>query len=227
MSIITGQVIADKVQKLLHDETGIRWTPAELVMWINSAQKEILIYKPNSLTQTVSLSLISGTFQNIAAVYPKCIQLLDVTRATSAGGGAVTNINREILDSSIPSWHTASATLNPLHYVHNPLDPKNFYVYPPNNGAGALEILIAIEPTDLVALASNLSFDAIYESVIIDYVLYRAWGKDSEHTANLNRSAAHYTAFMTALKGKYTAESALSAEAKFANPQPQRQTQQQ
>jgi len=111
-----------------------------------------------------------------------------------------------------------------LHYIHNPLDPKNFYVYPPNTGAGSVQILVATEPTDLVALASNLSLDAIYESVVLDYVLYRAFSKDTEHTANMQRSVGHYNAFMAALKGKFQMENALSADAQYApskQPQPQ------
>jgi len=245
MSTITGQTIATKVQKLLHDETAVRWTEAELVGWINSAQKEIVLYKPNSITSTLDYQLDPGTFQNVSAKagFANVIQLLDVIRSTTGGanGKAVTNISREILDSTLPDWHSVTATAVPLHYIHNPLDPKNFYVYalhyihnpldpknfyvyPPNTGAGSVQILVAVEPTDLVALASNLSLDSIYESVVLDYVLYRAFSKDTEHTANMQRSAGHYNAFMSALKGKFQMENALSADAQYApskQPQPQ------
>jgi len=228
MSTITGQTIATKVQKLLHDETAVRWTEAELVGWINSAQKEIVLYKPNSITSTIDYQLDPGTFQNVSAKagFANVIQLLDVIRSTTGGanGKAVTNISREILDSTLPDWHSVAATAVPLHYIHNPLDPKNFYVYPPNTGAGSVQILVAVEPVDLVALASNLSLEAIYESVVLDYVLYRAFSKDTEHTANMQRSAGHYNAFMSALKGKFQMENALSADAQYApskQPQPQ------
>jgi hypothetical protein len=228
MSTITGQTIATKVQKLLHDETAVRWTEAELVGWINSAQKEIVLYKPNSITSTLDYQLDPGTFQNVSAKagFANVIQLLDVIRSTTGGanGKAVTNISREILDSTLPDWHSVTATAVPLHYIHNPLDPKNFYVYPPNTGAGSVQILVAVEPTDLVALASNLSLDSIYESVVLDYVLYRAFSKDTEHTANMQRSAGHYNAFMAALKGKFQMENALSADAQYA-PNKQQQPQ--
>jgi len=228
MSTITGQTIATKVQKLLHDETAVRWTEAELVGWINSAQKEIVLYKPNSITSTIDYQLDPGTFQNVSAKagFANVIQLLDVIRSTTGGanGKAVTNISREILDSTLPDWHSVTATAVPLHYIHNPLDPKNFYVYPPNTGAGSVQILVAVEPTDLSSLASTLSLDSIYESVVIDYVMYRAFSKDTEHTANMQRSVGHYNAFMAALKGKFQMEAALSADAQYApskQPQPQ------
>lgn len=236
MSALYGFTVANKVQKLLHDETGIRWTGDELIMWINSAQKEILIYKPNSLTKVMNLELIPGTLQKVWDKDATCIQVLDVIR--NVGGNAVTNINREVLDATLPNWHQAAAG-TPQHYVINPLDPKNFYVYPPvaTPASGYIEILIAYEPTDIVSLgtivngvftsaaSSILAFDAIYESVIIDYVLYRAYGKDSEHTANSTRSKSHYDAFMTALKGKFTAETALAADAQFADAKQQPQQQ--
>lgn len=222
MSTITGQTIATKVQKLLHDETAVRWTEDELVGWINSAQKEVVLYKPNSITRTLAYQLDPGTFQNVAdkAGFANVIQLLDVVRSPATGGGrALTNISREILDSTLPDWHNATATAVPLHYIHNPLDPKNFYVYPPNTGAGSVQILVAVEPTDLSSLASTLSLDSIYESVVIDYVMYRAFSKDTEHTANMQRSVGHYNAFMAALKGKFQMEAALSADAQYAPSQ--------
>ena len=47
---------------------------------------------------------------------------------------------------------------------------------------------------------------AIYQNVLIDYILYRAYSKDTEYTADQNRAAAHQSAYLAALNGKAKVE---------------------
>ena len=42
---VTVQSVIDKVQLVLQDTSGIRWTSGELVDWINDAQREIVFVK--------------------------------------------------------------------------------------------------------------------------------------------------------------------------------------
>jgi hypothetical protein len=39
----------------------------------------------------------------------------------------------------------------------------------------------------------------IYGNVLADYILYRAYTKDSEYAGNAQRAQAHYAAFQAAL----------------------------
>ena len=51
---VTVQSVIDRVQTTLQDTTGIRWPVTdELVLWVNDAQREIALLKPDA-----SLSLI-------------------------------------------------------------------------------------------------------------------------------------------------------------------------
>lgn len=217
---VTGQNIADKVELLLQDETNVRWTEPELLGWINSGQREIAIAKPNALTSNATMLLTAGsTKQNIPVAG---IQLLDVVRnmgsAGTAAGRAVTGIDRKILDSSLPTWHSdANSGSEVKHFTFDARDPKTFYVFPKAPATALyVEIIMSINPTVLASLGSTISYDDIYEAVLIDYVLYRAYSKDSEHTTNMQRSAAHYQAFMNALGLKTRGEIGLSPRMKFS-----------
>lgn len=211
MATITGQNISDKAHLLLQDQTNIRWTTDEILGWINSAQREILIYKPNANPTTGNITTVAGTKQNLPT---GGIQLLDVVRTVN--GNAITCIDRQILDVTIPGWHAASSAAA-KHYVFDPRNPTIFYVYPPSPGSVSIEAVYSALPTDLASLSSTI-FNDLYETVILDYVLYRAYSKDSEHTANSQRATQHQNAFLSAITGKTRGEVGLAPDAKFAAP---------
>lgn len=219
---ITGQNISDKVELLLQDETNVRWTEPELLGWINSGQREIALAKPNALTSNTAMVLTAGsTKQTIPATG---VQLLGVVRnmgpTGSTPGRAITGIDRNVLDVTLPTWHSdANAAGEVKHYMFDPRDPKTFYVYPKAPATALyVEVVMAINPTALASLASNIAFDDVYETPLIDYVLYRAFSKDSEHTANQQRAASHYQAFQNALGLKSRGEAGLAPDAMFASP---------
>lgn len=208
---ITAQNIADKAELLLQDQTNIRWTEAELLGWINSGQREIMIYKPNANPVTGTVTTVAGTKQELPT---GGLQVLDVTR--TVGGNAVTNIDRNILDVTLPDWHTQTAAAA-KHYVFDPRNPKIFYLYPPSAGSVEIEVCYSSVPADVASMAGNI-FNDLYETVLLDYVLYRAYSKDAEHTANQARATQHYQAFIAALQGKTGAEAGLAPKAQFSTP---------
>ena len=216
---VTGQNIADKAELLLQDETNVRWTETELLGWINSGQREIAIAKPNALTSNTTMQLTaSSTKQVIPATG---IQLMEVVRNMGADGltpgRAITGIDRGVLDKTIPTWHSdANSSGDVKHFTADPRDPKTFYVWPKAPATALyVELVMAISPTPLATMADTIVFDDIYETVLIDYVLYRAYGKDSKHTANMERSTNHYQAFQNALGLKSRGEMMLSPVQQF------------
>ncbi|MDP6584418.1 MAG: hypothetical protein QF535_07160, partial [Anaerolineales bacterium] len=81
---VTVQSVIDKVQLVLQDTSGIRWTSDELVDWINDAQREIVLLKPDSLATNETVTLATGTKQ---AIPPGGNRLLGVVRNMSAASG--------------------------------------------------------------------------------------------------------------------------------------------
>ncbi len=206
---ITAQNIADKAELLLQDETNIRWTEAELLGWINSGQREIALYKPNAFTVVSTLTTVKGSKQDLPA---GSIQLFDVIR--TIGGNAITPVDRRILDVTIPGWHTQPD--GPAkHYAFDLRNPTVFYLFPPSPGSQSIEASWASLPSILQTMADTI-FDDLYETALIDYVLYRAYSKDAEHTANQQRAAQHQQAFITALQGKSSAEAGFAPSKMFA-----------
>ncbi len=242
---MSSSSIAAKAALLLVDETNIRWAVPEMAKWINAGCQEIVVWKPNSLTANVSMLLVAGTKQNLvgasfkntdsgAAVTVAPIQMIDVVRnmgtagTEATAGRAVTGVAREILDTTLPEWHTIVGNGEVKHFWFDAKDPKRFYVFPKATASPAthVEVVVSRAPANTLSdsassLGSN-DIDAelgdIYESALVDYVLYRAYSKDSQHTANANRSQWHYEAFKAALGVKTQNEVGLRPQMKFDAP---------
>ena len=209
MGTIIASSVIEKAQTILQDVTGVRWPVAdELLGWLNDGQREVVILKPNSHVKNLAVRMAAGTKQSLPA---DGVQLIDAVRNMGTNGStpgrAVRIVMREILDAQVPNWHFATAAAEAKHYVYSLLDPKNFYVYPPQPAVspGYIELVYGASPTDAV-LAGAITLDDIYQNVLVDYILYRAYSKDTEYAADQNRAAAHQNAYIAALTGKAKVE---------------------
>lgn len=222
MAITAGQIF-DKIERLVVDETNVRWTVAELLGWLNSGQREIVLLKPNSLTATTNVTLVAGTKQELPATG---LVLIDVTRNMGSGGTtagrAITPIDRRLLDTTNPNWHADTAAAEAKHYCYDIRNPKVFYVWPPQptSTTQQIEIIQSISPTDATTESSNISLDDIYEGPLIDYILYRAYSKDAEFAGSSDKAQVHYQAFQNALGIKLKGEGNFGARMKFTGQAP-------
>lgn len=205
MGTIKTTDITTKAGILLLDEDHTRWHITELIGWINDAQKAIVVFKANASVKNNTITLAAGTKQSLPT---SGIALIDIPRNMvndNTPGRSIRITMREVLDSMVPDWHSMDQSDQIKHYVYSSLDPKTFYVYPPAINGTKVEMVYSCVPDD-VTEASTISVDDIYEPMILDYVLYRAYLKDSEQSADQGRFAVHRDAFIAALTGKTNGE---------------------
>lgn len=204
---ITAQSIIRRAVETLQDNTSVRWPVPELVRYLNDGQREVVLYRPDAMVTSTTHTLTVGTKQTLPANGSK---LIDVRRnaAASSAKKAVRQVNREILDAQLPGWHALTPSVDILHFTYDPRDPKVFFVYPPATSTAQLEIVYSAYPTDVSepadgslynSVVGDISLPDIYGNVLQDYVLYRAYSKDSEYAGNAARAQAYYAAFANAL----------------------------
>lgn len=203
---ISAQSIIRRVVETMQDNTSVRWPVAELVRYLNDGQREVVLYRPDSMVTNATVALVAGAKQAIPTNGSK---LIDVIRNTGGTKRSVRMTVRNILDTQSPNWYNLTGLTEILHYMYDPRDPKVFYVYPPAAASGAsVEIVYSAYPTDITepadgavysAVTGNISLPDIYGNVLADYILYRAYTKDSEYAGNAQRAQAHYGAFQAAL----------------------------
>ena len=210
MGTLTGANLISRIQDSLQDTTGVRWTEAELLRYINDAQREVVNFKPQASADHSNVQLATGTEQSIPDV---ALSLIKVVRNMSATGSSATGkksirlVDEDILNSIEPDWHDPTVTGDAAHgsvikhYVFDPDDPRKFYVYPGvKDGENAyVELITSRSPTDLSATSSTIYIDDIYGNALIDYVLFRCYMKDSEFAGNAQRASQHYQLFLNSV----------------------------
>ena len=202
--------VLDRASIILQDTTHVRFPNEELLKFFNDAQKEVVLHRPDAKMVNENLALVNGSKQTLPATG---LRLIDVVR--NVNGRSVTQVDRKILDETLPNWHESTAGTNKIeHFIYDPADPKNFYVYPKGaSGTHSLEVIYSTAPSD-VAISNFttdttvIGVDDVYANALLDYILYRAYQKDSEFAGNVQRAQMHYQSFATSLGVKTQADGA-------------------
>lgn len=197
---ITGIKIATDVRHLLFDAVGARWEDAEIISWLNAGQREAAVLKPECCAKTVSLTMVSGTRQQLPS---DAITMIDAPRNMGADGltpgRVIRTVARDVLDSTSPDWHTDTPTSSVKNIIYDIRNPKVFYCYPPQvGGDSTVELIYGARPVDLVLISDSISIADEYANCLVDYVCYRALTKDFEES-NPQRAMNHYTQFANIL----------------------------
>lgn len=210
---INAQSIIKRATDLLQDKTSVRWGVDELVRWLNDAQRSIIKARPDSMNITVTMTLAVGPRQDLdnATLTLLPIKLIDVTRnmAATSKKSAVRFVDRNLLDLQVPGWYAMTPSVDIVHPMFDPRDPKAFYVYPPATALAQLEIMYSAYPTDIVepaegslftAVTGGLSLPDIYADDVLNLIMFRAHSKDAEFAGNATL-AASYLSLATASLG--------------------------
>lgn len=207
---VAVNTLVSRAQVILQDPSGIRWATTELIGWLNDAQLEIVLLKPDAGAKTATVALVTGTKQTIPADGNRLLRVMRNMSALVDGLGkrAVRAVERESLDSSVPNWHDPMTTGDAAHantvkhFCFDEQNPRSFYVYPGSKNTSTwLEIVYAANPT-VVTAGENISIPDIYANAIVDYMLARAYMKESDFSAQASRADMHYKLFMTSVTGK-------------------------
>lgn len=207
MGTVTAKSIIDKAATQLIDIANVRWTRAELLAWLNDGLRQIVLLQPNATNTVASVRLTAGTRQQLPT---DGWMLLDVIRnmgtSGSTPGRAIRVIAREVMDGFDPDWHSTTASTVVQNYIYSLEDQTAFYVYPPSPGTNYIEINYSRQPTDLVAETGVIPVFDIYQSALVDYILFRACSKDGEYTAGLAMAQMYLGTFVSAVTGKESSE---------------------
>jgi hypothetical protein len=216
MGTITAQTIINQAAVQLLDPSNVRWTRAELLDWINAGQKQIVILSPNATNKTWVYKLAVGTRQ---AIPSDGWTLLDVIRNMGTNGTTpgrtIRVVSEELMDNFDPYWHAALPVATVRNVIFNQQDQTFFYVYPPNNGNGYIQINYAPVPPTLLLETETISLNDIFMPVLLDYVLYRACSKDAEYAPGVQLAAGYLQTFMASMQTKSAAELANSPNNKL------------
>lgn len=186
-----------RARSLLNDEdlNQYRWQDSELIAWLNDAQRAVAILRPDSCPDTKVVTLAAGTKQTIPE---ENFRLLDIVRNVDAGGlpgRTVSIIERETLDLFDPYWHKAKPKSEARHFTYDERTPTVYFVYPPVTAGAQVEAVFSKYPEKVETLDDDLGLPETYFDATLNYLLFRAYSKDTEFTANPQVAGAYLAAF--------------------------------
>lgn len=194
MAVTTTQITTD-ASLLLRDTSNVRWSASELLNWLNMGMLAIVLVKPDAGVTTTSIVLTTGTKQSLPA---GGLFLFDISRNMGSTGltpgRAISLVDRKLLDLCNVNWHTSSGSSTVIHWAYDEKTPKIFWVYPPVSSTPYVEATYTVKPTE-VTEGQNISLGDEYEPALLDYVLFRAYSKETDSPGALQKAAAYFDSF--------------------------------
>ncbi|MBU3577578.1 DUF6682 family protein [Polynucleobacter sp. UK-Kesae-W10] len=223
--------VSDALQDLKPQFT--RWTQRSLIAYLNDGQRAIAKYCPPACSRVDAIKLSPGTKQSLAFIPAASVVpgdgstaadvhgngLVSVIRNMGSDGltpgNAIRIVDREVLDIYSPEWHTTTDT-KVSGFVFDPRIPKYFYVTPgvPASPAVWVEASFLADPLEVSATpdygyngsdTTTISIDPKFVDDLVNYILARAYGKDSESASNKVLADGYTTQFVGSINAQATA----------------------
>lgn len=187
MATLASLIIA-RASTIANDAAKVTWPQSEWLDWLNEGQLALVMLKSDAYTKTTTHQLAPGAKQTAPA---GCINIVDVRQNNS--GQAITACDRSSLDRFQPNWMNAPISNTVKHWMDDQ-QPDTFYVYPAQGTSPASVVITHSSEPPVVAYTDPITVREIYAPNLVNYLLYRAYSKDSEggHEA---RAAAAYKLF--------------------------------
>ncbi|KGA34234.1 hypothetical protein KU74_12220 [Pectobacterium brasiliense] len=203
--MITINDVIGRANTQLVDTHWLRWSKSELLDYFNDAVNAIIIIRPDAGSSRETISCTAGARQSLP---DGALRLLEVIRVV--GGRALQPIRRELLDYQFPNWHVMTGPVE--RYCYDEQVPKTFFVFPGAKQGTELEINVSRLPPAAViddlkpTVNRRFPLDDLYLNPVLEWMLFRAFGKDAENGANAQLSSQHYQTFVDLLGVKSQAE---------------------
>ncbi|KHE13025.1 hypothetical protein OI71_21675 [Aeromonas hydrophila] len=183
----------------LTDTQRISWGLDDLISYYNSAISAIASARPDIFIKTQPFVCVAGTRQTAPA---GTIKLIDVERNTQSGK-TIRYVSRADLERLIPSWASSTGGIEAELYIHEPTNITAFWLYPGVKAGVSVDLVLSILPPPVtksqVESGAQVQVDDRYITPCLDWIMYRAFMRDSEVTANASRGQLHLQSFTQAL----------------------------
>jgi hypothetical protein len=202
-----------EVARLLNDaEPGyehIRWTRADLLEYLNDAQRQVYLVRPELYAQTDVFALVPGARQG---PLPDGCQLQKIIGSAGDAGRA-----RKVDDGLLQAFaDTGCAPVSVCGdyrvrgYSFTPQDPQSFFVDPPvpEDGQPYTVALVCQQSPEAITLAQlddadprndRLVTPARMHNALIEWMLYRAYSVDMESAQSFAKQQDHRQHFYAML----------------------------
>ena len=191
---MTPQDVITEVRRLIQDESApLRYSDTVLLGFVNQTLKRMAILRPDLFSLITNIpTTANSVVQNCPSDSVRLVEIFQVV-----GGNAITEVSRDTLDQSTPSW-VAETAGTPVNYVRHVRNPNRFFLYPaPTTGTQLTAEYIQSPPAYTLGQTVALLPDS-YLSTVVDGTVYLAESVDNEHV-NSGRAKLFFDSFTQSL----------------------------
>lgn len=195
---ITVKALLDRIARDLIDIRNVRWSRPELLDFLNDAIAAIVLRRPDLSRATSSVEATSYVVSLPADAY----QILAVNHINNV---AATYVNINKLNQLYPEWRTTVG--QPVCWTRNELDETTLFLFPTPQDPVSVEVVYS-RTLKVTEESASFPLSAMFEGVVADFVMYRAYNKDSTNPTEAQKAQLHFQAFATALGDKTSSDNA-------------------
>ncbi len=206
MSQQTVGSLIDLVRRKIIDEDGDQLTDAELIQLYNLALFRIVTLVTSAYTRTKIIQLLAGAKQTLPEGDFSVVNVLrNMGTDGQTPGRVIRATNMDVLEQIYPEWFTETPQAEVEDWAPVIDYPEQFYVVPPNDGTGYVELQASTTPPltawDAAGVWENDTFPLRdnFTEAAINGILYMAYDDDSDIPGNTPRSQLYYQRFMASL----------------------------
>lgn len=197
---ITAGTITARASTTLLDPSRVGWSTAELLDYLNAAQRAVCLLRPDAYTIVGPVGLVAGVVQSLPVADGNV--LLRVLYNTDSG----VSVRHAGIDGMTAASNWAAATPSPIvkEWAADSRDRTRFFVSPPNDGTGSLMCFYAAVPPALTSETQTIALPDVYDTALWAYVCSLAWAKASRRQ-DMAKSQSMMQMFVATVTGSQVA----------------------
>lgn len=213
--MLVSDVIGQARVLLQDTKVTYRYSDSVMIGFVNQALKRMLYFRPDLFTTIGSIALTQNTVvQSLPSGGVRLVEIFSVS-----GGSALTEVSREMLDLSTPTWVSDTAG-TPVNYARHVRNPTKFFVYPrPTEGISLIGEYVNTPATYTAVGNTIANLPDTYLPSLVDCVVFLAESVDDEHV-NSGRAKLYYDSFVQSLGANLGLRPLTDTEDAGLSPQP-------
>jgi hypothetical protein len=175
------------IKRQFGDESGVQVTDADILRWINSAQKQIVLQNESLLEKTTTTNTVIGQ-----QVYTLPVDLLKLSavsyrNSTTTAYFRLKGYSLSEFNEKVDGWDGSTESGDPFCYT---ISENNIILYPVPNTAvlAGLKVYYNRKPVVVTLTTDTPELPELYHDTIIKFCLQQAYEVDEDWDAVGNKA---------------------------------------
>lgn len=186
MSTLTPTNILNRVQRLFGDEAEVQVTQSDLVMWINDAQREVVMQHENLLQKTGTISSVAGQRDYTLPTDLFTLQQVGYKDSTNNSFYPLRYLAPKAVEEYMPGFDGPDYSTDlPVFYTRGYDKGKlTLLPIPDKSLTNNIQLIYSRYSTDIADLATGvIDLPEYYHQFVLEYCMMKAYEMDENWEA--------------------------------------------